>query len=228
MFGFDSSTGCLLLSGSNLDASLTPQSKAALPDTAPTVRHHPTAPEISDNPTARQHRQHLQAYTHPHRPTAPTAYRHPPTLHHPTATPSERKTRDRATPQTPHGGPSGRPWPMRAACARITRCQICQGPSFCLVTCPALPTLYTPVTYVVAGPGERCAASAGPLKRGRGRERIWRFMRSPPLPADFDESACCLPSQRFAGGACCRCFTGWARGPRCGAARWSSRGRSAA
>ena len=37
MFGFDSSTDCLLLSGSNLDASLTPQSKAALPDTTPTV-----------------------------------------------------------------------------------------------------------------------------------------------------------------------------------------------
>ena len=54
MFGFDSSTPCLLLSGSNLDASLTPQSKAALPDTAPTVRHHPTAPETRqpDSPTA--------------------------------------------------------------------------------------------------------------------------------------------------------------------------------
>ena len=34
MFGFDSSTPCLLLFGSNLGASLTPQSKAALPDTA--------------------------------------------------------------------------------------------------------------------------------------------------------------------------------------------------
>ena len=55
MFGFDSSTDCLLLSGSNLDASLTPQSKAALPDTAPTVRHHPTAPETRqpDSPTPR-------------------------------------------------------------------------------------------------------------------------------------------------------------------------------
>ena len=54
MFGFDSSTDCLLLSGSNLDASLTPQSKAALPDTAPTVRHHPAAPETRqpDSPTA--------------------------------------------------------------------------------------------------------------------------------------------------------------------------------
>ena len=54
MFGFDSSTDCLLLSGSNLDASLTPQSKAALPNTAPTVRHHLTAPETRqpDSPTA--------------------------------------------------------------------------------------------------------------------------------------------------------------------------------
>ena len=43
--GFDSSTPCLLLSGSNLGASLTPQIKAALPDTAPTPRHHPTPPE---------------------------------------------------------------------------------------------------------------------------------------------------------------------------------------
>ena len=45
MFGFDSSTPCLLLFGSNLGASLTPQIKAALPDTAPTARHHPTPPE---------------------------------------------------------------------------------------------------------------------------------------------------------------------------------------
>ena len=36
-FGFDSSTPCLLLSGSNLGANLTPQSKAALPDTAPNI-----------------------------------------------------------------------------------------------------------------------------------------------------------------------------------------------
>ena len=85
MFGFDSSTDCLLLSGSNLDASLTPQSKAALPDTAPTVRHHPTAPEKPDNTTARQHRQPLQAYTRPHRLTAPTALDTDPTPPSPTA-----------------------------------------------------------------------------------------------------------------------------------------------
>ena len=36
-FGFDSSTPCLLLSGSNLGANLTPQSKAALSDTAPNI-----------------------------------------------------------------------------------------------------------------------------------------------------------------------------------------------
>ena len=41
MFGFNSSTPCLLLSGSNLDASLTPQSKAALPDTDLTARQPP-------------------------------------------------------------------------------------------------------------------------------------------------------------------------------------------
>lgn len=50
MFGFDSSTPCLLLSGSNLDASLTPQSKAAVPDTDPTARQPPLNARVARSP----------------------------------------------------------------------------------------------------------------------------------------------------------------------------------
>ena len=50
MFGFDSSTPCLLLSGSNLDASLTPLSKAALPDTDPTARQPPLNARVARSP----------------------------------------------------------------------------------------------------------------------------------------------------------------------------------
>ena len=91
---------------SNLDASLTPQSKAALPDTAPTVRHHPRQHPKLDNTTARQHRQPLQAYTHPHRLTAPTALDTDPTPPSPTAldtnpTPSDTTRHHPKTRQPP-------------------------------------------------------------------------------------------------------------------------------
>ena len=102
MFGFDSSTDCLLLSGSNLDASLTPQSKAALPDTAPTVRHHPTAPETRqpDSPTALT--DSTCKWTHVLTDRQP---RQPPTLHRPTPpdttpTPSD-DTRHHPKPRQP-------------------------------------------------------------------------------------------------------------------------------
>ena len=91
MFGFDSSTDCLLLSGSNLDASLTPQSKAALPDTAPTVRHHPTAPETRqpDSPTAPTAL--ASAYTSSQT-DSPDSPRHCTARHHPDTTPTPSDT----------------------------------------------------------------------------------------------------------------------------------------
>ena len=110
MFGFDSSTDCLLLSGSNLDASLTPQSKAALPDTAPTVRHHPTAPEY---PTTRQpdstdstcKRTRVLTDQQPRQP--PALHRPTPPRHHPTPPDTIRKP-DSHPSSHPSAGETGR------------------------------------------------------------------------------------------------------------------------
>ena len=83
-FGFDSSTPCLLLSGSNLDASLTLEPDTTKKGCSP--RHSPdspTPPDSTRNPTSRQpdstdstcKRVHVLTDRQP---------RQPPTLHRPT------------------------------------------------------------------------------------------------------------------------------------------------